>query len=219
MSIHFIDLKRLEVYEAGALIVSLLAYPGESEQDDQRRCGAFTSLCACALRVRGETDPDWATRRQLVKPLYTFQTEHDCNRGLRTLPLRLHERMVAARMASPFLIEAQTGEVPKLPSSVKRLSINAMSELVLDDAGYSDPENVETRIWRPSRPVIHLASAIQSYLHLIAIEELGLGGLLTRRAVIENVLRNAEYCEALVGRSKRLHVDPDILVRLRLASR
>jgi hypothetical protein len=195
-----------------------LAYPGESEQDYQRRCGAFMSLCAWVLRVRAEIDPDWATRSQLVKPVYTLQTESDCNRGFRTLPLRLHERMVAARMAYPFLMEAQTGEVSKLPGGLKRLSINAMSELVLEDAGYSDPENVETRIWRPSRPVIHLASAVQNYLRFIEIEAAGLYWLLTCRAVVENVIRNAEYCEALVGRSKRLHVDPDILVRIRLTS-
>jgi len=124
--------------------------------------------------------------------------------------------MVAARMAGPCLIEAQTGELPKLPGGIQRFSINVMSEVVLKDAGYSDPENVETRIWRPSKPVIHLASAVQNYLHLIEIEELGLGGLLTRRAVIENVIRNAEYCETLVSMSKRLNVNPDVLVRLRL---
>src|SRR5690349_15917722 len=130
---HSIDFNCLEVYEAGAFIVSLLAYPGEREQDDEWRKGAYTSLCTCVLRARAETDPGWETRPQLVKPVYTLQTERDCNRGLRTLRSRLHERMVAARMAYPFLIEAQTGEVPKLPSSVKRLSINAMAELVLED--------------------------------------------------------------------------------------
>jgi hypothetical protein len=125
MTPYSIDLNRLEVYEAGALIVSLLAYPGESEEDDQRRCGAFTSLCACALRRRPETEPDWATQSQLVKPVYTLQTERDCNRGLRTLRLRLHERMVAARMAYPFLIEAQTGEPPRLPAGrSKHLRVN-----------------------------------------------------------------------------------------------
>jgi hypothetical protein len=104
MTTRFIDLNRLEVYEAGAFLISLLAYPEESEEDDQRRSGAFTSLCACALRVRAETDPDWATRSQFVKPVYTFQTERDCYRGLRKLPHRLRWRMVAARMAYPFLI-------------------------------------------------------------------------------------------------------------------
>jgi len=216
MTVHFIDLNQLTVYEAGAYIVSLLAYPGKSKRDDEQRSGTHRSLCACLLRARAETDANWATQPQSVKPVYTSQTERECNRGLRTLPRRLHDRMIAARMASPFLREAETGEVPELPPGVKRLSINAMSEVVLEDAGYSDPENVETRIWRPSRPVIHLASAVHDYLHRIGVEHLGLGGLLMRREVIEHVVRNAEYCEALVRRSNRLHVDADRLVKLRL---
>ena len=213
---HYIDLNHLEVYEAGAFIFSLLAYPGGSKQEDERRLGAYTSLCACVLRAQAETDLNWAIRPQSIKPVYMSQTERESNQGLRTLPRRLNERMIAARMASAFLRQAETGEVPELPPSVKRLSINAMSELVLEDARYSDPENVETRIWRPSRPVIHLASAVHDYLHRIGVEHLGLGGLLMRRDAIEHVVRNAEYCEALVHRSNRLRVDADRLVKLRL---
>ena len=216
MTVHYFDFNHLEVYEAGALLVSLLAYPGEGREDDERRCGVYTSLCACVLRARAEADPDWATEPQLVKPIYAAQSKSDCDKGLRELKRRLRDRMIAARMAYPFLKEAETGEVPELPPSVKRLSINAMSELVLEDAGYSEPENVETRIWRPSLPVIHLASAVHNYLHLIEIEALGLRGLLTCRDVIEYVIRNAEYFEALVGRSNRLRVNADRLVRLRV---
>jgi len=216
MTVHFIDLNQLTVYEAGAFIVSLLAYPGESTRDDERRRGAYTSLCACVLRAQAETDSNWATRPQSIKPVYMSQTERAQNQGLGTLRRRLRDRMIAARMAYPFLRDVETGEVPELPPGVKRLSINAMSQLVLEDAGYSDPENVETRIWRPSRPVIHLASAVHDYLHRIGVEHLGLGGLLMRREVIEHVVRNAEYCEALVRRSNRLHVDADSLVKLRL---
>jgi hypothetical protein len=220
VTVHHIDFNKLEVYEAGAFMVSQLAYPGESRQDDERRCEVYTSLCACVLRARAEMDPNWVTRPQLVKPVYTSQTERDRNRGLQTLPRRLRDRMIAARMAYPFLIEAETGEVPKLPKNVKRLSINAISELVLEDAGFSDPENVETRIWRPSRPVIHLASAVHGCLHLDPkIEAFGLGALLTCRDVIEYVIRNAEYCEALVVRSRHLRVDADKLIKLRLTSR
>jgi hypothetical protein len=76
---------------------------------------------------------------------------------------------------------------------------------------------VETRIWRPSLPVIHLASAVNGYLHLDPkIEALGLGPLLTNRGVIEYVIRNAEYCESLVARSQRLRVNADKLIKLRL---
>jgi hypothetical protein len=36
MAIHLIDFNRLEVYEAGAILVSWLAYPGESEHEEER---------------------------------------------------------------------------------------------------------------------------------------------------------------------------------------
>jgi hypothetical protein len=160
MALHSIDFKRLEVYEAGALLVTLLAYPGKSDHEEKRRSHVHTSLCACALRAIYEMDPDRAVSPQLIKPIYAFQTERNCSLGLRTLRRRLRHRMIAARMAYPFLKKAESGEVPKLPARIRRLSINAMAELVLDDAGHSDPENVETRIWRQSRPVIHLASAV-----------------------------------------------------------
>jgi hypothetical protein len=217
VAIRCIDFNRLEVYEAGALLVTLLAYPGESKQEDERRSRVHASLCTCTLRALSETDPDWAASTQSVKPIYAVQSERDCERGLRQLKRRLRDRMIAARMAYPFLKEAETGEAPALPTSVRRLSINALSELVLEDAGYNEPENVETRIWRPSRPVIHLASAVHGYLHRGAkIETLGLGPLLTSRDVIESLIRSAEYCESLVVRSRHLRINADRLIRLRL---
>jgi hypothetical protein len=61
--------------------------------------------------------------------------------------------MIAGRMAVAFLKEALPGQVLKLPQGLKRLSINQLSRLVLDDTRFTDPHNVETRIWRPSLPV------------------------------------------------------------------
>jgi hypothetical protein len=218
LAVHLINFNRLEVYEAGALIVTLLAYPDENEHEDERRSLVHVSLCACMLRAISEMDTDWATSPQLVKPIYLLQSESDCNRGLRQLKRRLRDRMVAARMAYPFLKEAESGKAPELPDSLKRLSNNAMSELVLNDAGHTDPENVETRIWRPSLPVIHLASAVHGYLHLVEPETaaLGFAPLLHSREVIEYVIRNAEYCESLLGRNRNLQVSADRLVKLRL---
>ena len=85
--------------------------------------------------------------------------------------------------------------------------------------GQADAENVETRIWRPSWPVIHLATAVHGYLHLVgpAAEVLGFVPLMTSRPVIEYLIRNAEYCETVVAKSSRLRIDADRLIKIRLA--
>jgi hypothetical protein len=217
MSIHQINFDRLTIYEAGAMVVTLLAYPDET---DDVRARVHIALCACTLRAAGENDTEWASSPQTIKPIYLLQTERDTNRGLRQIKRRLRDRMVAARMAYPFLHEVNFGEIPKLPPGVKRLSINAMSELVLEDAGQSDPVNVEARVWHPSLPVIHLATAVHGYLHLFdgAAEQPGLGSLLLYREVIEYVVRNAQHCESLIGRSPRLRIKPDRLIKIRLLS-
>jgi len=188
MDIRLIDFDRLEVYEAGALLLTMLAYPDESEET---RSQVHASLCMHALRTKCAMEPDWASPPQPMKPIYALRHQHESDRYLRTLERRVRDRMVAGRMAIAFLKEAATGEVP---ACIKRLSINEMAQLVLDDVQYSEPENVETRIWRPSLPVIHLASALQLLLHLAepVTGPIGLEALLLGRNVIELLVRTAE---------------------------
>jgi hypothetical protein len=130
VTVHSVDLNHLELYEAGAFLVSLLAYPGESKEDDERREAAYHSLCAWVLRVRAEIDPDWATRPQLIKPVYTSQTESDCNRGFRTLRRRLHERMVQGTQYTSLAFGGRCRETDVRPSmgSVGDAYDNAMCE-------------------------------------------------------------------------------------------
>jgi hypothetical protein len=213
MNIRWIDFDRLEVYEAGALLVTLLAFP---EQSEETHSEVHASLCAHALRVKCTMDPDWAIPSQPMKPIYALRRQDDNDHFLRTLERRMRDRMIAGRMAIGFLKEALTGEVPP---GLKRLSINELAQLALDDVGYTEPENVETRVWRPSLPVIHLASALQLMAHLAdpVIGSIGLESLLLARNVIELLIRTAEYHEALITQSRHLRVAPESLIRLRLA--
>jgi hypothetical protein len=215
MSLHQIDFNRLQVYEAGALLLTLLAYPDVS---DETQGNIHLSLCTHALRVRSEIDPDWALLAQPIKPIYALRSQRECNRDLRTLERRMRDRMVAGRMGIAFLREALPGQVLELPAGVKRLSINQLAELVLDTR-FTDPENVETRIWRQSLPVIHLASAIQVYLTLREADtpRIGLETLLLNRAMIESVLLGAAYHEILMAQSRHLRFDPEKMIKIRLA--
>jgi hypothetical protein len=216
MSVRLIDFKRLAVYEAGALLVTLLAFPDAS---DETQGNVQASLCNYALKVRSAIEPDWTILPQPIKPFYAFRSERDCNRDLRTLVRRWRDRMVAGRMGIAFLKEALPGQVLELPATVKRLSINQLAELVLDDTQFTDPHNVETRIWRPSQPVVHLASAIQVYLTLreAGTPRIGLETLLLNRAMIESVILGAAYHETLMAQSRHLRFDPEKLIKIRLA--
>ena len=59
--------------------------------------------------------------------------------------------MVAARMAVPFLQEVELGKRPKLPKSIKRLSLNEMAAFVAEEAGQSEPHNADTPIRQVTR--------------------------------------------------------------------
>ena len=56
MTLHLIDFNRLAVYEAGALLVTLLAYPDVSDETQGK---VHASLCNYALRITSAIDPDW----------------------------------------------------------------------------------------------------------------------------------------------------------------
>jgi hypothetical protein len=129
--------------------------------------------------------------------------------------------MVAGRMAIGFLQEAVTGRVPELPTTIPRVSINQMARLVMSDAGQTDPGNVETRMWRPSRPVIHIASAFQVFLQLAEPElgPIGLETFLFNRRCIECVFRAAEYHASIIAHSERMPIDSARLVEIRLVER
>jgi hypothetical protein len=218
MTVHLIDFNRMAVYEAGALLVTLLAFPDAS---DETQSNVHASLCTYALRIRSEIEPDWTLLPQPIKPFYALRSERDRNRDLRTLERRWRDRMIAGRMAIAFLREALLGQLLGLPPTVKRLSINQLSELVLDDAQCTDPENVETRIWRPSLSVVHLASAIQVYLTLTedsATPLSGLQSLLLDREMIELIIQGAAYHETLMVQSRHLRCEPEKMIRVRLVS-
>jgi hypothetical protein len=97
-------------------------------------------------------------------------------------------------MSIPYLQQAH-GLTPTLPPGMARWSINELSALVLDDANQSDPGNVETRIWRSSLPVIHLAAAVA-----VAISEgertghphTSYGDILCNKNLIEEIISRAE---------------------------
>jgi hypothetical protein len=94
-----------------------------------------------------------------MKPKHALRAERDIRRDRKTLNRRLRDRMFAAHIAIAFLQHA-AGQEPKLPRGVARLSLNELAADAAEKLGQADAGNVESRVWRPSLPVIHLAAAV-----------------------------------------------------------
>jgi hypothetical protein len=212
-----INLNQLEIYEAGAILVTLLAYPSNSTSDEQRG-RLHQSLCAEALRMKCAADSSWAMTPQLIKPVYALRDQKTTAKDMRTLHRLLRDRMIAAKMAIAYL-KAAASELPNLPGEMARLSLNQLSELVLSESGFTEPENVESRIWRPSVPVIHLAAAILNINQQGGRShqrDLSIGDLLFDRDTIIQIVEHACLYERMIASSGDIPIKASKLIKVRL---
>ena len=130
----------LAKYEAGVLAIASGALD-RALQDEPGRREEFTGTYPEMMAVT-------PVQRRAVR------------KGMR---IRLRHRMAASRMALGFLEEGLTGLPAKLPRSMTKHTLAALSGLVREDAGIEEPANV-AKIWRDAQPVIHLATAFQIIL-------------------------------------------------------
>jgi hypothetical protein len=190
-----LSFERDEVYECGAVLLTVLALP--RQVGEERSSQLCWSLCGKALWHKHMMAPDdWTPIT--VKPQYVFRDRRIIDRDARIVEKRLGERMVAGRMAIPFLQQSALGAAGPLPDGVRRLSLNQMAEFVLEDAGQADAIKVERRYWSPSRPVIHLAAAaaMVGQQRRKSGQIIGLESFLFDRALIEEIVRGAEELPA-----------------------
>ena len=145
-------------FEIGALIMAALAFP---EVDKVHRM-AEVKDALCADLLRATIKADRGRRSELVDafPHYLSITPKESHRRRRTTQRRWRDRMVAARMMRPRLKAALLNAPLSLPCSVPRASINAISNYVVGSDSEEVAHNFRARVWRPSRPIVALAAAM-----------------------------------------------------------
>ena len=132
-----IDFGRLEIYEIGALIVTILTHSAPGDTDEVRG-DTHAYLCKWALGSKAAEGGEWLVTPQPIKPLYAALPDDEASRICRRLNQRFSHRMLAAQMAIPFLRQAIEGKPPRMNPQPARLSINAMAERVLRASNESD---------------------------------------------------------------------------------
>ena len=211
------DFAVMEDFEVGAGLLALLAFPGVA--DFEKRWKAAEALCAWQIRETIAGSPMTADVWRQTFPNYAHLSKGEERRRLRTLRRRLKDRMWAARMSLGFFQEALTNEPVSLPAELRNLSLDALSAYVKksERAPTDSTENFEHRVWRASRPVIHLAAALQVVLrrHAEIPDDIGGNYPLDRGDLHREVIALAEAHEPLVARHMGFGKRPIRLIRVR----
>lgn len=125
--------------------------------------------------------------------------------------------MLAAKMAIAFLQEVELGPAFQLPKNVKRMSINQLSEMLYEETGHMEIENIANRIWRASIPVIHLAAAtavVMDQLEKSGLAQPNIGHFLTNPALARHVVETSNLYADMLAKSTKLSMKPETLIRL-----
>lgn len=94
-----IDLAPTRPFEAGAVLLAVLALPCE---DENTRGGLIFSLCHLVLQARFDLRASEAQVEQPIKPIYAFRSGNDLRGDLRKLKRLPRDRMLATRMVIPL---------------------------------------------------------------------------------------------------------------------
>lgn len=212
-----ISFERNPVYECGATLLTVLTCAGARNCSAERQDELHASLCGRALWDLYLANPD-DIAPIYVRPQHVFRDRKAIDRDVAFVGKRLGERMVAGRMAVPFLWAAELGCIPILPKGIRRLSVNELAAFVMEDAEQVEPNNVEQRIWTPSRPVIHLAAAAavvgQEWQKRGA--KMGMELYLQNQDFLHEVLLRAERFAGLISACPQFPVKAERLIRIRL---
>jgi hypothetical protein len=121
-------------------------------------------------------------------------------------------------MAIGLLAEPMFGVAPSLPKPMKRLSLAQLADFFLEQSGAGEPVNVIKRAWSESKPVIHLASALEIYRRMA--QDRGLPAMAADLqhidGAIEEVLALAAEHERAILASPAFSVGPGTLIRFNL---
>jgi len=212
-----IDLNKPAIYEAGAVFLTTLLF-NEPRDTDETRGWIHQSLCAWAIKERAAQDAEWAAEPAPIKPLYAAVEAIDVNRDINRVNTRMRNRAVAARMGMVFMESARLGTLPSVKPPLKRLSLNQIAEWVLPLSEQAEPGNVETRQWRPSLPVIHLAMAL---IWLVQLSEkdgrkLDYMDMLWSGDVLNRLITMAQFIEDLILSGQIPKIPVHQLIRVRL---
>jgi hypothetical protein len=143
--------------ETGAKFFAAMAFPAiDDEQAGKKAAAAMVSIWLYNVgrsSTRPFVGPGTGRLRKMGRSWGSA--------ALTTLTRRLQDRTTAARIVRPWIRE-WAGVPQDLPEGMTKFNLRQMC-LFLTDGDVQAANNLQKRVVRPSRPVLHLAAAVDLY--------------------------------------------------------
>jgi hypothetical protein len=147
--------------EAAARFFATIAYPDNRNERERYHL----ALCRYYVHMRVQDDPGFASKLLTIVPAIFVSSDYDCVRTLKRGNKKLNHRLAATR----WVVMPHLRDEKLKPLQVKEHgefiipTLNKMTLIAMEELGWTGKtESVPTfksKIWTPSRPVVHAAAA------------------------------------------------------------
>jgi len=196
--------------ETGARYFAALAFPGAGEnpaREDAER-GWVGAYLHEANRIDDSSDPFEDERLNAFVQL----PPKWCNAQVRTTRRRLRDRSDAARALRPWVQELLSE--PRSPLSGVRKFTQRQIALYLCNGDPEQAANFQKRVWRPSRPVLHLAIAYDRLLCALEEDRTDYPVDLASSMLVGELIAIADKVKQLIIMDHRIGVSEENLLQL-----
>ncbi len=199
--------------ETGARFFASLAFPGTSEEcarDDAVRAWAGAYLHE-ANKVDESAEPFADPRLNEFVAL----PPRWCRAKVRTVMRRLRDRADAARAVRPWIRVIMNDPHPPVVG-IRKFTQRQIALLLSGN----DPEraaNFQARVWRPCRPVMHIAVAQDLLLASPSAPRTGFGIDLASVGHFATIVEAANKLQPLISADQRFGIRPDEQITLEWA--
>jgi hypothetical protein len=149
--------------EPGAIFVSKIAYP--SAVDAIVRDQFMSALCRWAIKKICDNDREWAMSPQPIKAGFFLEKRADSIKPLQLGCKKLRDRLKAAVFIAARHLSAQLQGCDLIKFDGCKPTVQMLSYRAMEYMGWKgDSEStLKSRIWGPSRPVIHAAAMLGAH--------------------------------------------------------
>lgn len=193
-----------EPFEVGAQFFAALAFPERNE--DSARTEAELAFSAGYLHEANRVDESNAPFLHARLNEIAARRPRWVQQKLRTIHRRLEDRSEAARAVRPWVSE-HIGVGPHPPvAGIKKFTMRQIA-LYLCDQDDDRAGRFQKRVWRPSRPVLHLAIAIDEALYSIELTDNRFDVPIDAVDVFRSIVARSAWLQPRIAADRRFGID------------